>query len=679
MLENSVRAVCRSLPLNERPELAGSINDSGTFSPTDEQFGIAFDAAKEVFGFAPYPGVTPDQPARVTLGGLNLAVAPTTRHRAEGFRGGALHPRCREPEVHLDRGRPARRARVACTPIRRSSRSTPVRHHPRPVDQRRGAPGDPNYQAVSTRISATLAPITRIDPERPPTSSPIRCRRRSTGRADPVTATTAGARTPADAAARTDDRRAQRRLAYLLIAPAVILMLAVTAYPILYAFWLSLQRYNLASPADTRFVWFENYSTILTDKYWWTAFVITVVITVISVAIEFVLGMALALVMHRTIFGKGVVRTAILVPYGIVTVAASYSWYYAWTPGTGYLANLLPDGSAPLTQQIPSLAVIILAEVWKTTPFMALLLLAGLALGARGPAQGRRGRRRRSLAAAGEGDAAADQAGDPGGAAVPHPGRLPHLRQHLRAHRRGQRHRLGVDPGYDNLFKAFNIGPARRSACWYSVGGGHRVHLRQAVRRLGARRRGRGAVDVDRVGARRNVSWTVINALVVVYALFPVLWILSLSLKPTSTVKDGKLIPAQVTFDNYKGIFTGNVFSSALVNSIGIGLITTVIAVVIGGMAAYAVARLDFTGKKALIGAALLIAMFPRSPLVTPAVQHRAPNRAVRHLAWADHPVHHLRAAAGDLHARRSSGRSRGSGEGRQRWTAPPRPRRFAG
>ncbi|WP_059017300.1 sugar ABC transporter permease [Mycobacterium sp. M26] len=179
---------------------------------------------------------------------------------------------------------------------------------------------------------------------------------------------------------RSDDKRSQRRLAYLLIAPAVILMLAVTAYPIIYAFWLSLQRYNLASPADTKFIGFENYATILTDRYWWTAFVITLVITVISVAIEFVLGMALALVMHRTIFAKGVVRTAILIPYGIVTVAASYSWYYAWTPGTGYLANLLPDGSAPLTQQIPSLAVIILAEVWKTTPFMALLLLAGLAL-----------------------------------------------------------------------------------------------------------------------------------------------------------------------------------------------------------------------------------------------------------------------------------------------------------
>jgi len=179
---------------------------------------------------------------------------------------------------------------------------------------------------------------------------------------------------------RTDDRRAQRRLAYLLVVPAVVLMLAVTAYPVAYAVWLSLQRSNLASPADTKFVGLANYQTILTDKYWWTAFVVTLVITVVSVAIEFALGMALALVMHRTIFGKGLVRTAILIPYGIVTVAASYSWYYAWTPGTGYLADLLPDGTAPLTQQIPSLAVVVVAEVWKTTPFMALLLLAGLAL-----------------------------------------------------------------------------------------------------------------------------------------------------------------------------------------------------------------------------------------------------------------------------------------------------------
>ncbi len=193
-----------------------------------------------------------------------------------------------------------------------------------------------------------------------------------------MTAPPAAATAPAPAG--SDDTRSERRLAFLLIAPAVLLMLAVTAYPIGYAVWLSLQRNNMAAPGDTEFIGLSNYVTILTDQYWWTAFFVTLGITVVSVAIEFVLGMALALVMHRTIFGRGVVRTAVLIPYGIVTVAASYSWYYAWTPGTGYLANLLPEGSAPLTEQLPSLAIVVLAEVWKTTPFMALLLLAGLAL-----------------------------------------------------------------------------------------------------------------------------------------------------------------------------------------------------------------------------------------------------------------------------------------------------------
>jgi multiple sugar transport system permease protein len=90
--------------------------------------------------------------------------------------------------------------------------------------------------------------------------------------------------------------------------------------------------------------------------------------------------MGLALLMHRTIWGKGGVRTAILVPYGIVTIAAGFGWQYAWTPGVGYLAELLPTGSAPLTDSAQAIGLIILAEIWKTTPFMALLLLAGLAL-----------------------------------------------------------------------------------------------------------------------------------------------------------------------------------------------------------------------------------------------------------------------------------------------------------
>lgn len=179
---------------------------------------------------------------------------------------------------------------------------------------------------------------------------------------------------------RTRNRLSERRLAFVLVAPAALLMLAVTAYPIGYAVWLSLQRNNLATPNDTAFVGLSNYQTILTDRYWWTALAVTLGIAAVSVSLEFVLGLALALVMHRTVVGKGLVRTAVLVPYGIVTVVASYSWYYAWTPGTGYLANLLPHGSAPLTQQIPSLGIVVLAEVWKTTPFMSLLLLAGLAM-----------------------------------------------------------------------------------------------------------------------------------------------------------------------------------------------------------------------------------------------------------------------------------------------------------
>jgi multiple sugar transport system permease protein len=122
----------------------------------------------------------------------------------------------------------------------------------------------------------------------------------------------------------------------------------------------------------------------------------------------------------------------------------------------------------------------------------------------------------------------------------------------------------------------------------------------------------------ERMSVGRRAWWMIVDMLVLAYALVPVLWILSLSLKPTSSVKDGKLIPSSITFANYRGVFRGDLFGPALRNSIGIGVITTVIAVVIGGMAAYAVARLEFPGKRLLIGIALLIAMFPQISLVSP-------------------------------------------------------------
>ncbi|MEV1133511.1 carbohydrate ABC transporter permease [Rhodococcus coprophilus] len=116
----------------------------------------------------------------------------------------------------------------------------------------------------------------------------------------------------------------------------------------------------------------------------------------------------------------------------------------------------------------------------------------------------------------------------------------------------------------------------------------------------------------------KTVSWSAVNVLVLIYALVPVLWIASLSFKPPGTIKDGNFIPEQWTLDNYRGIFKTNAFTSALINSIGIGLIATFIAVILGTMAAYAVARLDFPGKKVLVGVALLIAMFPQISLVSP-------------------------------------------------------------
>src|SRR5580692_3355936 len=177
----------------------------------------------------------------------------------------------------------------------------------------------------------------------------------------------------------SEGARAERNLGWMLCAPAVIVMIAVTAYPVGYAIWLSLERYNLELPQAIKFVGLSNYGAVLSSPYWWQALKVTVIITIFSVAITLVLGMLLALLMHRTLFGRGTLRTAALIPYGIVTVAAAYGWQYAWTPGQGYLSAAF-NHSAPLTSEVKAIIVIILAEIWKTTPFVALLLLAGLSL-----------------------------------------------------------------------------------------------------------------------------------------------------------------------------------------------------------------------------------------------------------------------------------------------------------
>jgi multiple sugar transport system permease protein len=178
----------------------------------------------------------------------------------------------------------------------------------------------------------------------------------------------------------TDRARQERRTAWLLCAPAVIVMLLVTGYPIIYALYLSLQKYDLRFPDEREFVGLQNYVDVLTASVWWTDFFTTVFIMVVSVALELVLGMLIALVMHRAIFARGAVRTSVLIPYGIVTVVAAFGFFYAWSTTSGFIPEWFNLEKDPFEGRWSSLGVIIIAEVWKTTPFMALLLLAGLAL-----------------------------------------------------------------------------------------------------------------------------------------------------------------------------------------------------------------------------------------------------------------------------------------------------------
>jgi multiple sugar transport system permease protein len=123
---------------------------------------------------------------------------------------------------------------------------------------------------------------------------------------------------------------------------------------------------------------------------------------------------------------------------------------------------------------------------------------------------------------------------------------------------------------------------------------------------------------VRHASGSRIAGWTSANFIVVVFALFPVFWIVMLSLKDPATIADGRLIPSKWSFENYKGIFKQAVFTDALRNSIGIALIATVIAVVLASMAAYALARLNFPGKTLILTMALAIAMFPPISIVGP-------------------------------------------------------------
>jgi multiple sugar transport system permease protein len=175
----------------------------------------------------------------------------------------------------------------------------------------------------------------------------------------------------------------ERRLGQLMLAPSMILILLVAAYPIIYAIWLSLHDYSLINPGLSRWDIGGNYSEALGSSEFWAAFQTTFVFTIITVFLELVLGLGMAIAMHSAFRGQGLLRTTVLVPWAVLTVVTAIMWRTIFEAPLGLVPSVLETVGIGqdivwLGQKPYALIVMIIADVWKASPFMALLLLAGL-------------------------------------------------------------------------------------------------------------------------------------------------------------------------------------------------------------------------------------------------------------------------------------------------------------
>jgi trehalose/maltose transport system permease protein len=181
--------------------------------------------------------------------------------------------------------------------------------------------------------------------------------------------------------------KSERRLATRMVAPSIVVIAIVAIYPIGYAVWLSLHEYSVRVPGLSRWagpLGLRNYTTTLKDSVFWDAFKTTFIFTGASVTLELILGLAMAIAMHSAFKGRGVLRTVILVPWAVLTVVTAITWRSIFEPDLGFANSVLkalhlPGGHTVWLGQKPeALFVLIFADVWKTAPFMALLILAGL-------------------------------------------------------------------------------------------------------------------------------------------------------------------------------------------------------------------------------------------------------------------------------------------------------------
>jgi multiple sugar transport system permease protein len=170
----------------------------------------------------------------------------------------------------------------------------------------------------------------------------------------------------------------EKQLARLMVAPSMILIAIVAAWPVIYAVWLSLHEYSIRVAGLSRWAGFGNYSKALGNSDWWAALGHTLIFTVSSVALETVIGLAMALAMHAAFKGQGLLRTTVLVPWALLTVVTAIIWRTMFVSPYGFVNTLFATKTVWLGSEPQALIIIILADVWKTAPFMALLILAGL-------------------------------------------------------------------------------------------------------------------------------------------------------------------------------------------------------------------------------------------------------------------------------------------------------------
>jgi ABC-type sugar transport system permease subunit len=343
--------------------------------------------------------------------------------------------------------------------------------------------------------------------------------------------------------------RARRRMAWLFLLPTLVLLAAVAGWPLLRTGWLAFTDAHLARPGETQWVGLENYGWLLTDPDWWRAVANTLVFTVISVSAQLLLGLGIALVLAAQFRGRGLLRAAVLIPWAIPTVVSAQMWAWMYNDVYGVF-NALLVGLGVLSEPVPwlaepvtAMAAVIFTDTWKATPFMALLLLAGLQT-IPGEVYELRD------------DQQQPRHGHHGGLRAPATDRLPgdRLRRH-RLHADFRHHRAG----HGGLHGADAGGP----------GGG-------------TMRRGRLGQFV----------FCAAVALILLYTLFPVYWAVVTSLKRGAALFEVEFLPRAPSPENYLAVFTEQDFGANLLNSVLVATSTVAVALV---TVAYTLFTLPFT------------------------------------------------------------------------------------